>query len=472
MTAERELPKNSTPNLEEFDPSIIPYQLQVIKTIREFDYSKGVLEILLSGAIGSAKSVLMAHIDVTHACLNPKSRLLLGRKSMPDLKSTLIVKIIEHMEGVLIEGQDYEFNRSTGYFRYWNDAEFISRSWADRNFLRFRSLELSAASIEEITENEGEYWAFYMELKNRIGRQKAKEHFLIAATNPAGPDHKAYDWFMNHGWQYRKTGITEGELETRKVFYSVTSDNPFLPDWYIQQVKETYSGRELQRMLHGEWVEVSREQIYYAFDPDVSVIKEYKINPVYPICIAYDFNIGLGKPMSVILFQYIEKTYYVFDEVIIHGGRTLDTVEEIADRDHFNYPCIYLIYGDANGKAKSTKYNRTDYEVIQEFLRNFLNNYGHINFSIEVPGSNPPIRKRHNLVNGVLKNSLGETRVKIVRKCKTFIKGLKLTKLKKGSGYLEDDSNEYQHITTAFGYAVCEIHESEGLSSRFGKGRA
>jgi hypothetical protein len=444
----------------------------VIREVRTFDYRKGVLEILLSGSIGSAKSVLMAHIAGTHASLCPRSRLCLGRKAMPDLKDTLITKLIEHFEGVLIEGIDYEHNKSTGYFKFWNDSEYISRSWADKNFLRFRSLELTGAILEEITENEGEYWNFYKELKNRVGRLKGKENFIISATNPAGPDHPAYDWFIRKGWLYRRNQpVVKQELETRKVYFSVTSDNPFLPDWYIQQVKETYSGRELQRMLYGEWVEVSREQIYYAFNPEKSIIDQYTIDPRYPINFAYDFNIGVGKPMSVAIFQYIGNVFYVFDEIIIHGARTLDTVEEAFDRGLFSYPCQYFIYGDANGKARSTKYNRTDYEVIQEALRNYLNNYGHIEFSIEVPGLNPAVRKRHNLVNGVLMNALGQTRMKILRKCKTLIKGLKLTKLKKWSGYIEDDSEEYQHITTAIGYAIVEITEREGLGSRFSKGR-
>lgn len=471
MQSQIEIPRNATPNLEEFDPHVIPYQYKVINHVRTFDYSLGLLEIMLSGSVGSAKSILMAHMGITHASICPKSRLLLGRKALPDLKDTLITKVLEHMDGVLVDGKDYEYNKSTGYFKFWNDAEFISRSWADKSFFRFRSLELSAAMIEELTENEGEYWGFYNELKNRVGRQKAKEHWIVCATNPSGPDHEAYQYFILKGWNHRKHGVTKGELNTRHVYYSVTGDNPFLPKWYIQTLKETYTGLELQRMLYGEWVEISSEQIYYAFDPDLSVIDKYEINPLYPVRLSYDFNIGIGKPMSVVLFQYINRVYYVFDEIVIMGGRTLDTVEEAMDRGHFNHHTTYLIYGDANGRARSTKYNRTDYEVIQEALRNFINQHGHINFSIEVGGANPAVRKRHVIVNGVLKNSEGKTRIKILRKCKTLIRGLKLTKLKKGSGYIEDDSNDYQHITTALGYGIVEIHETEELGARFNQGR-
>lgn len=466
-----ELPKHSTPTLEEFDPNVIPYQFKVIKEVREFDYKKGILEVLLSGAIGSAKSILMAHLGVTHAMLCPKGRTLLGRKAMPDLKGTLLQKIIEHMDGILIEGQDYEYNSSTGRFLFWHDHEFISRSWSDKNFMRFRSLELSSAIIEEITENEGEYWGFYAELKNRVGRVKAKENFIISATNPAGPGHPAYDYFINKGWQYRKDGITKGELETRKVFYSVTADNPFLPEWYVRVIKETYTGKELLRMLYGEWVEITSEKIYYAYDPDLSLIDHYDINPAYPIRLSFDFNIGHGKPMSCIFFQYIDGEYFIFDEIIMHGSRTMDVIEEAIYRGHFNYNCEYFVHGDANGRARSTNYNRTDYEVISEGLRNYVGESGHINFAFEVPLANPSVRKRHNLVNGALKNSYGKTRIRIVRSCKTLQKGLQLTKLKKGSSYIEDDSDEWQHVTTALGYAVVEIHESLEIGSRFSKGK-
>lgn len=39
--------------------------------------------------------------------------------------------------------------------------------------------------------------------------------------------------------------------------------------------------------------------------------------------------------------------------------------------------------------------------------------------------------------------------------------GFRLTKLKEGADYIEDDANDYQHITTSVGYWVVYIHNSK-----------
>ena len=73
---------------------------------------------------------------------------------------------------------------------------------------------------------------------------------------------------------------------------------------------------------------------------------------------------------------------------------------------------------------------------------------------MQVPRSNPPVRTRHNIVNAYCQNDLGQHRLTVYAKCKTLDKGLRLTALKKGGSYIEDDSKPYQHITTALGYGV------------------
>lgn len=431
----------STPSVTEFNPHLVPYQYEVIQTIRNYDYEKdGVLEVLLSGSIGSAKSLLMAHIGVTHAMIFPRSRVLLGRKSLPDLRDTLITKITEHLEGVLIEGDDYEYNKTRCSFHYKNGAEMISRTWHDKNFKRFRSLELSAALIEELTENDKNYWPFYAELRGRLGRlPHIPEKFIISATNPDSPSHPAYKYFI------------ASKNPNRKVFYSKTSDNPFLPPNYIDDLKQVYDEKESRRMLFGEWIEIKSETIYYSFSDEKNVIDKYEIKKDLPIIITCDFNIGIGKPMSFALMQYHEwiDTFFVFNEFTIESANTLEMLENMYEEGVFHIDYNYIIHGDANGRARSTKSNRTDYEIIKEFIERL-----HLKYVIDVPTVNPSVRHRHVLINGYLCNAKRINRIFITRECETTIEGFRLSKLKKGAGYIEDDSDYFQHITTAIGYGI------------------
>lgn len=427
---------SSTPTLSEFDPRNIPFQYNVIKDIRKnYDYTLGKHEILLSGSVGSAKSLLIAHLAVTHCLIYPGACGLVCRKTMPSLKDTILQKIIDHI------GIDcsYDINQSRGIITFPNGSKIISYSWADKKYMKARSYELSFAIIEELTENEDD--AFYIEINNRIGRlPHIKENWICSATNPDSPAHWAYERFV----------ISSNP--NRHVYYSNTFDNPFLPKTYIEQLKKDLDPKMARRMIHGEWIEISQDVIYHAYTKENNYVdSDYEINTRLPIHISWDFNIGEGKPLSCVLFQYVGDVFLFFDEVVIDGARTLESVEEIDDRGYFSRKQKIIVHGDASGKARDTRSIRSDYDIIEHFISNHSDRPP---YEMQVPRSNPPVRSRHNKVNSYMENDLGQHRLTVYKKCKTLDKGFRLTALKKGGKYIEDDSKSFQHITTAAGYGI------------------
>lgn len=429
------------PRLFDFNPFAVKWQGEAITDIRTvYDYSLGVHEVLLSGSVGSAKSCLLAHLVVTHCLFNSGACVLVARKSMPDLKDTIWNEILEHIEDSLVEGVDYTYNRSRTLLNFKNGSKVLTRSWSDGKVKKVRSLILSMAIVEELTEDEkGD---FYKELKMRVGRiPNIKEQLIICATNPDSPQHWAYRYFI------------ESKSKTRHVYYSVTEDNPFLPQSYIDGIRETLSPKEALRMLHGKWIELASEVIYYNYDHDTNYKDyDYEFNPNYPVDLMFDFNIALGKPMSAAVGQYINNTFHIAKTYIIHGARTLDIMEEMLRDGLFNHKGIFRVFGDAAGKHRDTRSIRSDYDIIVEFLRK-----AEVRYQLKVPESNPPIRTRHNLVNSTFKNDLGRVAFYVYAGAKNLSEGFRLTKLKNGSNYIEDDSFEYQHVTTAVGYYVCLV---------------
>jgi hypothetical protein len=75
-----------------------------------------------------------------------------------------------------------------------------------------------------------------------------------------------------------------------------------------------------------------------------------------------------------------------------------------------------------------------------------------LDFEIDVPRSNPPIKKRHAIVNAYFNNMDNEKRCFIYDKW--INKGFVQTKFLKDSLTLEDDNLPQQHVTTAIGYAI------------------
>lgn len=426
----------STPRFSEFDPTVIPYQDQVIDDVLcNFDYSLGAHEILLSGSIGSAKSILMAHIAIRHCLENPCARVLLGRNSMPDLKATIYQKVIEHIDGLNCK---WSTNIASARIRFANGSEIISRSWADRHYMKMRSLELSMAVIEELSENQTQ--EAYNEIKMRVGRlPHIAQNLIICATNPDAPSHWAYKYFI------------QSDSKTRHVYYSVTTDNPFLPKKYIEQLKKDLDPKMARRMIYGEWLEIKGEVVYYAYDKEQNYIEDdYHINNFEPIWMSFDFNIGEGKPMSACFAQYINDKFFFFDEIVLSGMRTQDVLDEAWDRGLINKTQKIFVAGDASGKHKDTRNLKSDYDIINKFLAN-----QGVKYEMRVPQSNPPIRTRHNTVNAYCQNSQGDRRLFVYKKCKVLDEGLRLVKLKESSNLIEDDSKFYQHVTTAAGYLVC-----------------
>jgi PBSX family phage terminase large subunit len=446
------MPIQSTPNLAGFNPYAIPYQGRLLELVRsEWDYSLGNLEILLSGSYGSAKSIMMAHLAVTHCLDNDRARVCLARKALPDLKDTIYKEIIEHIEEDLIEGEDYWATPTRGYIRFANGSEIISRSWADKKYKKGRSLKLSMLIFEELTENNEEDKQAFDTLKARLRRlPHVKENLLIAATNPDEPDHWVHKYWMDNPKHFKK------------IFYSVTTDNPFLDPVYIQQLREGMTPDEEKRFLLGQWLSITGKGIYYNYTSGRNFKRDevYNFNPAYPICLMHDFNIGQGKPMSVATGQYINGTWHIKKAYLVEGFKTLQIMEELADDGVFEHYNKFMVYGDASGRHNDTRSNLSDWDIIEDFLANYRRKNGSsLEYSIEVPRSNPPVKRRWKHVNLKFLNALGEVRFYVYQEAAAADEGFRLTKLKKGSGLVEDDSYHNQHVTTGIGYAVDYMEE-------------
>lgn len=452
-----DLPKiqrESKPTLYGFCPTAIPYQRRTLKLVRrKFDYDLGILEILLSGSYGSAKSVLLAHLAVTHCTENKGAHVAICRRALPDIKTTIFREILSHMEEDLVEGEDYWVNYTKAQIEFKNGSRISPVYWADRRYKRARSLAFSMVIIEEATENNEQDKEAFDEIKARLLRIKGmRENVLICATNPDSPAHWLYDYFIapNEGGK---------KHPTRHVFYSVTEQNPYLDPKYIEGLRRDMDPKRARRYLDGEWVELTKDRVYYAYDPERNyrATEAYVVDERHPIYLSWDFNIGVGKPFSMTLFQWIDDVFHFFNEVVIDGVRTEESLEELADQGLLDFQVPrYIVCGDASGKHKDTRNKRSDYDIIMEFLQKYVSRKTKQPLVVErwVPLANPALRKRHNETNARFCNAQDQVRLYVYSLAPTLNKGFRLVELKKGGDYIEDDSKPYQHVTTAAGYGI------------------
>jgi hypothetical protein len=257
-----------------------------------------------------------------------------------------------------------------------------------------------------------------------------------------------------------------GTNPLKHVYFSNTEDNPFLPPSYIDRLKDTLDPKMYERMGRGRWIEITTEVIYHQYTDRNFAPTDYDIDEYAPIHICHDFNIGQGKPMSACAFQLRGDSAHFFKEWIVEGADTEELMEEIGASGILDHYTDYIIHGDATGASKSSKSKTSDYDIIKKYLSNYRGKHGRITFQMQVPKSNPPVRERHNTVNGLCRSQSGKTRLYVYKSCPTLHKGFKLTQLRKGGNYVEDDSKPYQHVTTAAGYGLHYIFRRDKSAAR------
>lgn len=457
----------SVPTFFSFNPAFIPYQYRVVYDVKErfFKSSDEPHYILLSGSIGSAKSVLMAFLAIKHCTEFAGARCMLGRKALPDLKDTIFQTILEMLAGSFTEGVDYWVRHDRGYIKFSNGSEVISRSWHDKKYKKFRSLLLSMIVIEELTENDAKDWEFFTECIGRLGRlPHIPENLFIAATNPDDPSHPAHKEFIEGSVKQDYYAQKDGNTH---VYYSLTEQNPFLKSWYIENLKKKYSAKMIRRLLYGEWLYINTDVIYYEYNPEEHLTKEgLQVNKKLPLRLSFDFNIAKGKPMSSCIFQFNRdakntsfqtRRFKFFDEVAIEGARTRSACEEWAGKGWFDLPHNpkIIVHGDATGKKGDSRGDQSDYDIIEKYLANYVRQDGkELDYEIEVPNENPRIRDRHNITNGQLKNANNDIAVAIDYDCTLIKAGFANTRLKENAGYTEDQTTEGQDMSTAATYGI------------------
>lgn len=455
MESEKEL------SFTNFDPRPIAWQYRLIWDLHnKVNWNAGVQKFLLSGAVGSAKTVTGSWLAIYFATKFNKASILIARKALPDLRDTLYKDIRDMLDNddQLEDGEDYTcYDTTCRVVFHKTGSEILARTWSDKKYKKPRSLRLCLAIIEEATENNAEDKEAHDTILQRLNRIKhIKWNAMFLLTNPDSPTH----------WIYKDYILKSETDPNTHVYYSLTHDNPYIDQNYVSFLEENLTKAEADRMLRGLWVEVDKSRIYYAYDTNASFLHDrpYQLDPELPIDLMADFNIGQGKPMSWALGQVRDiihdgkwtKTFHIFKEFHAETMRTEEILEEMASQGAFELPTIgWRIFGDATGKNNDTRSIRSDYDIIEDYLRRYRkSDRKYLNYELCIPRKNPPLRRRHNTANGIFKNAKGETRFFCYKGTGWVDEGFRLTEPKKGADNVEDDSLAQQHVTTAITYWI------------------
>ena len=300
--------------------------------------------ILFGGAIRGGKTYCLLLTFISLASKYKNSRWVIIRESLPTLQKTTLVTFNELLKQGLDE-HIKDFNRSTNTVTFKNDSQiiFMSESYdQDKELNRFRGLECNGFGLEEVNELREETFNKCIERSGSWLHAGQIKPLIFSTCNPTNGWVK--DLFYNR-W-------VENNLPGKWSYIpSLISDNTYLPQSYIDSLKENMTPQDYRKFVEGDW-NIYKVSNAFATQFDElrhsNNIAEFDTNK--QLVISIDFNLN---PFAVTFYHYFNDVNgyncYQIDEAEIVGGNIPKMIELIRQRYNNQLPNC-LLTGDAMGK--------------------------------------------------------------------------------------------------------------------------
>jgi PBSX family phage terminase large subunit len=200
---------------------------------------------MLAGGWGTGKTTALC-IEMLKDVAIKNNYILLGRKDLPELKSTTLKEFLE----VCPEGVIVNHNKTDRFIKCVNGTEIFYTNLDESKdaIKKINSLNLGSAYIdqaEELTEN------LFTAIKGRLRRPNTRRNFC-GALNPEG-----------HNWIWRD--FKEKPIAESALFTATTLENVYLPEDYVRNLlnmpekwvkRYVYcSWEDFEGLCFGEWRE-------------------------------------------------------------------------------------------------------------------------------------------------------------------------------------------------------------------------
>jgi PBSX family phage terminase large subunit len=389
--------------------------LKAQKEFLEVPHNSTLDVAVYQGGFGSGKTFCGALLGILLCQKYPKIRGLVGAQTFPLVRDTTLAQYFEHLENLEYkEGIDYKYSKSEAKLSFKNGSEVLFRHFDDAT--KLKSLNLGFVEIEEMSDVPEE--TFYM-LLGRLRQSGIPIYRLFGHTNPE----------INKGWIYRN--FVEQPKSNYRLIIAPTTQNKFLPQSFIDSLKDAYDEEYYKINVLGEFGEYTKGLVVKGFSSEN--IQETVYNPNETLHISCDFNVD---PMSWVIAHKTNDRVYFIDEIVLENT----TVVHAVNYFHYKYKGHkgkIVINGDASGDNRSCSSEFTNYVL----MKNRLNELGYNLVDIKIRGYNPPIKNRVNAFNSKIRSTSEEIGVIVDKKCKWLLYNIHNLKYKEGTSIIETPSH-------------------------------
>lgn len=320
-------------------------------------------------------------------------------------------------------GLKFRLNKSEKVFHIDGYGQIICRSMDAPNSIV--GFEIGDAVIDEL---------------DTMPKDKAENAWnkIIARCRQKKPDGKANTAAVGttpEGFRFCYERWEKKASDKYVLYRAPTYSNPYLPESYIDGLRDSYPPQLLSAYLDGKFVNLNSGGVYPDFDRELNKSKE-TIKPREVLHIGMDFNV---LKMAAVVHVLRDGQAHAVDELVdVRDTPAMCKLIKEKFPDH-----QINIYPDAAGQATSSKNSsESDHAILRA-----------AGFRLIVNGNNPAVKDRINAFNAQILNSRGDRSYFVnTDMCPSLTEALEQQAYDKHGA--PDKSTGHDHVLDAAGYFV------------------
>lgn len=307
------------------------------------------------------------------------------------------------------------------------------------NYQRLRGINAAWAVVDEI---------------DTVKPQVAKQAFqLLQGRIRSGPNPQIAVCSTPEGFGWLYDFFVKTDDDSKRLIKAKTTDNPYLPDTYIQSLRDQYPPALIEAYLNGEFCNLAQSSIFNEFDRSRNSSTEI-VQQDDTVWIGADFNVGMCHFCCAVLREEM-------------GNRVMHIVANYVVRDtHAMVSKIQQLFGnqilkgavtifpDPAGQAQSTSSTKTDHQILREG-------------SIQVRAE----RKAPNVQESIAHCNVlfHQAKIKVVcQRCPELTESLEQWSYDERGKPMKGGNNDYSHSGDALRYLVWGLMNGAGRTMQRG----